>query len=73
MAPCFSRLSEAFRLERAAMDFELRPLPQIPEACAASYDDVQLLADAQHPNPKHVLGVQVRMLKGLQLGSYTFS
>ena len=28
------------------------------KACAVSFDDVQLLADATHPNPKHVLGVQ---------------
>lgn len=31
---------------------------QIGQACAVSYDDVQLLVDATHPNPKHVLGVQ---------------
>lgn len=31
---------------------------EIGQACAVSYDDVQLLVDATHPNPKHVLGVQ---------------
>ncbi|CAL1145597.1 unnamed protein product [Cladocopium goreaui] len=41
------------------MDFQLQLLDDVPEACAVSYDDVQLLADATHPNPKHVLGVQV--------------
>ena len=42
------------------------------KACTVSYDDVQLLADAQHPNPKHVLGVQagwahVAMVKAMKL------
>lgn len=41
------------------MDFQLQLLEKTPEACTVSYDDVQLLADAQQPNPKHVLGVQV--------------
>ncbi|CAE7373258.1 glgB [Symbiodinium sp. CCMP2456] len=40
-------------------DFQLRLLPWVPEACIIPDDDIQLLADGQHPDPKHVLGVQV--------------
>lgn len=40
-------------------DFQLRLLPWVPEACIIPDDEIQLLADGQHPDPKHVLGVQV--------------